>query len=81
MSTETKVFEAGEVVLQSGLTLPSARIVYTTYGSLDAGKTNVILYPTSYGAQHTDIEWLVAPGRIHYFKNMLMIVLKKVKVF
>ena len=64
MSTEVKVFEAGDVVLQSGITLPGARIVYTTYGSLAADKSNVIVYPTSYGAQHTDIEWLVAPGRI-----------------
>jgi homoserine O-acetyltransferase/O-succinyltransferase len=64
MNTQAKVFEAGDFVLQSGITLPGARIVYTTYGTLDAGKTNVILYPTSYAAQHTDIEWLVAPGRI-----------------
>ena len=64
MTTEVKVFEAGDVVLQSGQTLKGASIVYTTYGSLAADKSNVIVYPTSYGAQHTDIEWLIAPGRI-----------------
>ena len=64
MNTQAKVFEAGDLVLQSGITLPDAKIVYTTYGSLAADKSNVIVYPTSYGAQHTDIEWLVAPGRI-----------------
>lgn len=64
MTTELKVFEAGDVVLQSGQTLPAARIVYTTYGTMAADKSNVIVYPTSYGAQHTDIEWLIAPGRI-----------------
>ncbi|MSP48884.1 MAG: alpha/beta fold hydrolase [Alphaproteobacteria bacterium] len=64
MSTEAKIFEAGDVVLQSGLTLRGARIVYTTYGTLAPDKSNVIVYPTSYSAQHTDIEWLIAPGRI-----------------
>ena len=64
MTTELKVFEAGDVVLQSGQTLKGARIVYTTYGTLAADKANVIVYPTSYGAQHTDIEWLIGPGRI-----------------
>jgi hypothetical protein len=24
---------------------------------------NVIVYPTSYGAQHYDTEWLIRPGR------------------
>ena len=64
MTTELKVYEAGDVVLQSGQTLKGARIVYTTYGTLAADKANVIVYPTSYGAQHTDIEWLIASGRI-----------------
>ena len=64
MTTEVKVFEAGDVVLQSGQTLKGARIVYTTYGTLAADKANVIVYPTSYAAQHTDIEWLIGPGRI-----------------
>ena len=36
-----------------------ARIVYKTFGTLNAARDNVIVYPTSYSAQHTDIEWLV----------------------
>jgi homoserine O-acetyltransferase/O-succinyltransferase len=59
-----QVFELPEFTLQGGVTLPLARLVYQTYGQLDATKSNVILYPTSYGAQHPDIEWLVGPGRI-----------------
>ena len=43
------VFEAGDVVLQSGLTYRGARLAYKTYGALDAAKANVILHPTSYG--------------------------------
>lgn len=49
------------VRLQRGGTLAEARIVYKTFGRLNARRDNVILYPTSYSAHHTDIEWLVSP--------------------
>ena len=54
-----QIFEAGDVVLQSGATVPSLRLAYKTYGTLNAAKDNVILYPTSFSAQHVDTEWLV----------------------
>ena len=57
--TDFEVFELGDLALQGGMTLKRARIAYKTYGSLDADKSNVILYPTSYGAQHVDTEWLI----------------------
>jgi homoserine O-acetyltransferase/O-succinyltransferase len=44
---------------QCGVTLPEAQIIYQTYGSLNRNRTNAILYPTSYGAQHSDLEWLI----------------------
>jgi homoserine O-acetyltransferase len=53
------VFDCGDLTLQRGGTLKDARIVYKTYGTLSPGRDNVIVYPTSYGAQHSDIEWLV----------------------
>lgn len=59
-----KTFALGPFTLQSGITLPTAHLAYKTYGELAADKSNVILYPTSYGAQHTDIDWLIGPGRI-----------------
>ncbi|HEX3861361.1 MAG TPA: alpha/beta fold hydrolase [Stellaceae bacterium] len=58
-----QIFEAGDVVLQSGLTYRGARLAYKTFGSLNADKSNVIVYPTSYGAQHPDLEWQIAPGK------------------
>jgi homoserine O-acetyltransferase len=57
-----EVFEAGEVRLQSGAAFPRARLAYKTFGTLNAAKDNAILYPTSFSAQHSDIEWLVQPG-------------------
>jgi homoserine O-acetyltransferase/O-succinyltransferase len=35
-------------------------LVYQTYGRLNNDISNVILYPTSYGAQHSDIDWLIS---------------------
>ncbi|MEN9266786.1 MAG: hypothetical protein Q6K99_11185, partial [Thermostichales cyanobacterium BF4_bins_65] len=63
------VWTAAGVTLQCGACLPQVRIVYRTYGELSPRRDNVILYPTSYGAQHQDIDWLIAsdgildPGR------------------
>jgi len=62
--TEAKVFELGDFALQGGMTLKNAKIAYQTYGTLSADADNVILYPTSYGAHHTDIDWLIGPEGI-----------------
>jgi homoserine O-acetyltransferase/O-succinyltransferase len=50
--------------LHCGARLDEAQIVYQTYGTLNDDRTNAILYPTSYGAQHSDIDWLVRPDSI-----------------
>jgi homoserine O-acetyltransferase len=51
------------LVLRSGTVLSDAKIAYKTHGSLNADKSNVILYPTPYSAQHGDIEWPIGPGK------------------
>jgi homoserine O-acetyltransferase/O-succinyltransferase len=60
---------SGQVILkdfplQCGAILPQATLVYKTYGQLNSDRTNAILYPTSYGAQHSDIDWLIHRDRI-----------------
>jgi homoserine O-acetyltransferase len=50
--------------LQCGAVLTQAQLVYQTHGELNSDRTNAILYHTSYGAQHPDIEWLVRPDGI-----------------
>lgn len=57
------LFEAGNVRLQSGLTFPDARLAYKTYGVLNGARSNAIIVMTPFGANHTDIEWVVGPGR------------------
>ena len=65
MSTpDHSTFDAGDVVLQSGRTFPSMRIAYKTYGTLAPDRSNVIVYPTSFAAQHFDTEWLIRPDGI-----------------
>ncbi|MDX1779833.1 MAG: alpha/beta fold hydrolase [Thalassovita sp.] len=58
------VYEIENFRLQRGITLPSVKLAYKTYGQLAKDKSNVILYPTSYGAQHFDTEWLIGPGKV-----------------
>ena len=63
-SSDYQIFELKNLTLQRGITLPRAALAYKAYGRLDDDKSNVILYPTSYGAQHYDTEWLIGPGRV-----------------
>ncbi|HTH58566.1 MAG TPA: alpha/beta fold hydrolase [Paraburkholderia sp.] len=56
-------FNAGNVVLQSGMTFRDAQLAYQTYGTLNADKSNAILYMTSFAAHHYDIDWMVGPGK------------------
>ena len=64
MAADYHIFEAGDVTLQSGVVFPLLRLAYQTYGTLNAAKDNVIVYPTSFSAQHHDTEWLIQPGGI-----------------
>jgi homoserine O-acetyltransferase len=60
---EPKVFNAGNVVLQSGMTFRDMRLSYQTYGVLNATRSNVILFMTPFSANHADIEWMIGPGK------------------
>lgn len=62
--TQHGVFEAGDVTLQSGAVLRDARLSWKAHGALAPARDNVIVYPTSYGAQHPDLEWLIGPDGI-----------------
>ena len=50
--TAEGVFELGDMALHKGGVLPDAKLVWKTHGTLNAARDNVVLYPTSYGAQH-----------------------------
>lgn len=61
--SDPQFFDAGDVVLQSGITHRGTRLAYTTYGTLNADRSNAVLWLTPFGAHHTDIAFMVAPGR------------------
>ncbi len=61
---DAKHFSISDFPLQCGVILQEATLVYQTYGKLNTASSNVILYPTSYGAQHADVDWLVRPKGI-----------------
>lgn len=62
--SDFQTFDLGPTKLSCGVTVPSLHLAYKVYGELNAQKSNLILYPTSYGAQHSDIDWLIGPDRI-----------------
>ena len=48
---------------ESGAALPEARVVYGTYGKLNAAGDNAILLPSHYMAQFSGYSWLIGPGK------------------
>jgi homoserine O-acetyltransferase len=48
---------------EGGVVLPEARIVYGTYGHLDAAGDNAILLPSHYMADMHGYAWLIGPGK------------------
>jgi homoserine O-acetyltransferase len=57
-----EVFEAGDVVLQSGATLAGARVAYATHGRLNAARDNAVVFPTRFGGRHEDNLYLIGAG-------------------
>ncbi|WP_397571234.1 alpha/beta fold hydrolase [Schlesneria sp. T3-172] len=54
-----QIFRLPDFTLKCGVVVPELQLAYKTYGNLNRDRSNVVLYPTSYGAQHMDIEWLI----------------------
>ncbi|WP_069880573.1 alpha/beta fold hydrolase [Bosea sp. BIWAKO-01] len=50
----------GELPLLGGGVLENAQLAYKVFGELDSGRP-AIVYPTSFGTHHSDLEWLVGP--------------------
>src|SRR5947207_2200627 len=47
-SNDYELFDLGDLELQSGTTLPAARLAYKTYGTLSPAKDNVIVFLCGY---------------------------------
>lgn len=55
------VFELGCLPLSCGKELANARLAYRVFGELNAERSNLVLFPSSYGAWPEDIDWVVGP--------------------
>jgi homoserine O-acetyltransferase/O-succinyltransferase len=62
-TTQHQIFELANFRLDSGVTLPDARLAYVTYGKLNAARDNAIVFPTWFVGSHLDVEWLIGTGR------------------
>jgi len=66
-----ELFSLGDIKLQKGATLRNGVLAYKTYGTLNADKSNVIVYPTWYSGFVSNNEWLIGKGMAldpkHYF--------------
>ena len=66
---------------ESGVTLPEAKIIYGTYGHLNAAGDNAILLPSHYMADMHGYDWLIGPGKaldparqfLNYFRSALQV--------
>src|SRR5580704_12458459 len=63
VSAERHEFVISNFPTESGTTLPQARIVYATYGRLNAEKSNAVLLPSHYMANFHGYEWLIGAGK------------------
>ncbi len=58
-----QIFELGAFKLESGVTLPAARLSYVTHGTLAADGGNAILLPSFFGGDHHGYDFLIGPGK------------------
>ena len=58
---EHHYFELGNFMLELGETLPHARLLYVTHGTLNADRSNAVLIPSSYGGDHHGYDSLIGP--------------------
>ena len=54
-------FALGDFPLAGGGVIPAATLDYRVYGTLAEDRSNLVLYPSSYGAWPEDIDWVVGP--------------------
>jgi homoserine O-acetyltransferase len=59
-----KTFELGDFILQRGVVLPNAKLVYAAIGTLNEAKDNVVLFPTwGSGTPEEVVGLMTGPGR------------------
>jgi homoserine O-acetyltransferase len=58
------VADIGDLLLASGQTLNHCRVGYRTFGKLDEGHANAVLFPTWFGGTTANLVDLIGPGKL-----------------
>lgn len=58
-----RFLEIADFRFESGAVLPTARIAYATFGTLNPSRDNAVLLTTSYGADYHVYDFVVGPGK------------------
>jgi homoserine O-acetyltransferase/O-succinyltransferase len=58
------VFELGDLEVERGGVIRDAKLVWQAHGTLDESRSNVVVYPCSYTATHSDLSWLIGPDGV-----------------
>lgn len=61
---ESGSFDLGDFAVERGGTIKGAQIGWERHGTLNAARDNLIVYPSSFSAQHADMAWLIGPDKI-----------------
>ena len=61
---ETGEFRLGRLEVEKGGVIRDAKLAWQSHGRLSAVRDNLILYPSSYSAQHQDMAWLIGPDGV-----------------
>src|SRR5689334_19992968 len=62
-NAERHEFAIANFRTESGVTLPEVKVVYGTYGQLNAAKNNVVLLPSHYMANFQGYGWLIGSDK------------------
>ncbi len=60
---DRRAFVIKQFKLENGTVLPEARVMYATYGTLNAAHDNAVLLPSHYMADSHGYEWLIGPDK------------------
>jgi homoserine O-acetyltransferase len=61
---ETGEFRLGDFSAEKGGIIHDGKLAWQSHGTLNAARDNLILYPSSYSAQHQDMSWLIGEDKI-----------------
>ncbi len=64
VAQELQFADLGDFRLESGASIDNCRVGYRTFGSLNAGKSNAIVFPTWFGGTTKDLVELIGPGKL-----------------